>query len=568
LSQGQSLSSGDSRHHVNIIICTLSVLLAWAIVIYIVNPVGEFGVNDDWSFVRSLQALEKGRVIPTGWGSGGPSAIVHVLWGGLFTSVGEFSLTKLRLSVLVMGIAGSLGLLLLLLRAGVSAPAALLGAFVAILNPLFLSQAFTFMTDITFAALVVFSLLFFYAGMARNSFALVIAGLIFALAAILTRQIGVVLPAAFVVACYFSSKGKELGWKRIVLAVIFVDLIPWMGFEVFLHFVGSTPVTEHDVITNITHKPMEKGFPGYLGYLFSNLVLAGIGYTAFFVSPLLVAGFSDHLKSKALKCFFVVATAVFVILEIAIWTDFLELPTPLHRNVIFNVGIGPVLLKDTYLMGIQRFPEAPNMLYYLIVYWAALSTAVLARILWRFATGLWKQRGADKDKAGLFIEVFSLVAALFYLGIITFTGFHDRYLIPVIVFVVIWLCRVQFASPRESFGAKQFVAGSLFCCVIGTMSVMAVHDFMEMKRHLAAAQDYVVKELRTQPCDFDGGFEYNGCHCYQKDFEFKSGLSWWWVSREDYVLTLGPLPGYRTVKTFPFKRFIGEDGAIYILQPT
>jgi hypothetical protein len=67
-------------------LCVL--LLCWLAIIWIVGPTGEFMVNDDWSFVKMLDALRnEGRLIATGWGGGGPAAIIHVLWGWLFTEV-------------------------------------------------------------------------------------------------------------------------------------------------------------------------------------------------------------------------------------------------------------------------------------------------------------------------------------------------------------------------------------------------------------------------------------------------------------------------------------------------
>jgi hypothetical protein len=73
-------------------------------------------VNDDWAFVKALETLAfEGRMPTTGWGPswapGGPSLIVHLLWGHLFTFLGGFSITILRISVLTLGILGSCALL-------------------------------------------------------------------------------------------------------------------------------------------------------------------------------------------------------------------------------------------------------------------------------------------------------------------------------------------------------------------------------------------------------------------------------------------------------------------------
>ena len=149
----------------------------------------------------------------TGWGPswapGGPSLIVHLLWGRLFTFLGGFSITVLRISVLTLGILGSCALLVLLRSAGSSSWVALWGALTLVINPLFLSQSFTYMTDITFAGMVVFSLLCLHAGVQRVSTPMLVLGLLFALCSILTRQLGVVIPLAFVTACFLHPRGKR-----------------------------------------------------------------------------------------------------------------------------------------------------------------------------------------------------------------------------------------------------------------------------------------------------------------------------------------------------------------------
>ena len=62
---------------------------------------------------------------------------------------------------------------------------------------------------------------------------------------------------------------------------------------------------------------------------------------------------------------------------------------------------------------------------------------------------------------------------------------------------------------------------------------------MDMKRSLKKAQDYLVLPDERAACDFDGGLEFNGYHCYSPDFSPRDGLSWWWVRKEDYLITLG-----------------------------
>ncbi len=90
---------------------------------------------------------------------------------------------------------------------------------------------------------------------------------------------------------------------------------------------------------------------------------------------------------------------------------------------------------------------------------------------------------------------------------------------------------------------------------------------MEIRRTVTKANFYLTTHLKAKPCDFDGGFEYNGYHCYDAGHDIRPGRSWWWVKNEDYVVALGDLAGYSTVATFPFRRSLGPDGNVHILKP-
>lgn len=547
-------------------------LLVWALIILIVNPVGEFMINDDWAFVKSLEAFRAaGKIIATGWGPsgapGGPSLLFHLLWGNFFSYLCGYSLTTLRISVLTLGILGSFGLLWLFRFAGVSPWLALLGALTVVFNPLFLAESFTYMTDITFSSLAIFALLFLSLGVEKSRLSLVLIGLVFALCSILTRQIGVVIPVAFVAVCLIHPQGLKLGKVKMLLGVMGVVLIPWLVYEVFLYFAGSTPVTQHQVIHKIVRAPLDKGFIDYLGFLAHNLSFRALGYIAFFISPVLALRYASYLPWKSFRYFGGILTTFFVIFEAAILAGFVNPPMVFSGNVIFNLGLGPILLKDTYILLMPRTVAMTPAVYYLLFWWALLAVVVLVALMFSSLRRLLRFGSPDERAPQSFPGALSLLAALFYLGIITLTGLHDRYLIPVIIFLVIWLV-LDTAATQDSLGRFWRVLPGLVPLVIfAFFSPLALHDFMEMKHHLQKAQNYLVQELKVEPCHIDGGFEFNGYHCYQQDFHPRAGLSWWWVTREDYLITLGPLTGYRTIRTFPFKRYLGGDGTVCVLQP-
>jgi hypothetical protein len=166
-----------------------------------------------------------------------------------------------------------------------------------------------------------------------------------------------------------------------------------------------------------------------------------------------------------------------------------------------------------------------------------------------------------------FLPCLSLFCGLSYLGIITLTGFHDRYLIPFCLFLIIWLISKEPLEVLPGLGSWRILPSLIPFMLMAAFSLMATRDFMETKRHVKLAQDFATEVLKVDPCHMDGGMEFNGYHCYHKDFKPIDGLSWWWAAEERYLITLGPLPGYEAIRTFPFKRHLGRDGVVYLLQP-
>jgi hypothetical protein len=544
----------------------------WTVIILIVNPVGEFMVNDDWAFVKALETLTfEGRMPTTGWGPswapGGPSLIVHLLWGRLFTFFGGFSITVLRISVLTLGILGSYALLVLLRWAGASAWVALWGSLTLVVNPLFLSQSFTYMSDITFAAMAIFSILCLHVGVQRASTPMLILGLLFALFSILTRQLGVIIPLAFVSACFIHPRGRDLGRWKMAFLVTVVDLVPWAAYEYFLFLIGSTPITHHQVFYNLLLYPQTQGLLAYLEFLSWNFYVAGLIYVGFLVSPVLVLKYRQLLGWRAFRYFFVFLTSVFLLFESVLLMGFIDPPMEFFRNVIFDFGIGPILLKDTYILEISRTATISKPLYYLFAYWGILSFGAMLGLMLSSVKRLLSTEHAAAHQGIKFVSLLALLAGLIYLAVITPGGFHDRYLIPVFIFFIVWVVTDAEPDSDLSLDPRAILGGLVPFLFLAFLAVPGTHDFMDMKRSLKKAQDYVVFELKVPPCEIDGGLEFNGYHCYSPDFRSHKGLSWWWVHKEDYLLTLGPLPGYQVVITFPFSRYMGPDGAVFVLRP-
>jgi len=542
--------------------------LVWAASIFIVGPAGEFFVNDDWSFARAFENfVSSGRMASTGWGPsyapGGPALLVHILWGRLFTLFAGQSMTVLRLSVLVMGILGSVGMLILLRSAGCSRLTSLIAALAAATNPLYLSQSFTFMSDIAFAALSVYALLFLSLAVQNRSQPLLIIGFAFCLASILVRQIGAVMAAAFLWMCLVHPRCRALGFGRSLATAALVVFLPWFLYEYGLFVRGGTPLFQHQVVHDLVRNFTERSWSGYATLLGCNL-LGALLYCGLFTSPIWLLRFGQFLRKKGFVVFLALVLAAFMILEIGILTARWSPPVFFWGNVISNFAIGPILLKDVAILKVHRVGHLEPWAYYIWVFVATLGVGIMVGRTRIALRGLFR-RSLERERTS-FLGGLALWSGLFYLAFICASGFHDRYLIPLILWFMAWLAAED--ADRTSGGSLATGAAALgMTVVIAALSVAGLHDFMEMKRAQYKAQQYVAGQLQLDPCSYDGGFEFNGYHCYQSTYRPTPGKSWWWVHDEKAVLTLGPLPGYRVERVFPFRRWLGPDGAVHVLIP-
>jgi hypothetical protein len=388
-------------------------------------------------------------------------------------------------------------------------------------------------------------------------------GFAFALGSVLTRQIGLVVPFAYVLVSGFQNSFRDRRWRQDLSYGLTFVVLPWILYEIFLFRTGGTPFTEHQIIHEIFRRPLTNGLFDYLIRLVTELGI-GILYVGILTSPAVAILRKNFISFKGYRIFALATAVIFVTLYVGRLTGWIYFPEVFHRNVIYNFGIGPILLKDVYILGMSNTYTLPLLLYLILLYWAALSGGGLLCLAWISCRRLFSAQKAQCHRS-IFLPAFASAAALLYTSIILLTGFHDRYLIPVCVLVLLWLISDPALQFKNSMQTRSIVPGLAILVLMTGFSIAGTHDFLAMKRSLKQAQDYVLFRLGSAPCTFDGGLEFNGYHCYKSDAQSGKGLSWWWVEREDYLLTLNPLPGYKSIIQFPFNRYLGVDGQVHVL---
>lgn len=341
------------------------VLAVIALAYGLIWPVGDYAINDDWAYFRSLTELhERGRTQILDWN---PMSLVgHLFWGLAFTKPFGLSFTVARISVVAMHLIESLMLLRLLRLFEVSEGLALGAVLALIFNPLHFVHAFSYMTDVPGLAWQVIAV-YAYAkallsgepGDARAPDALrsrriwFIAGSLAAGAGFLTRQSGILVPAALLLYCALFDR-RWLDWRSLLAAFGPVTVVV-VAFSVWYQwFHGPTAAyveSLRDIVRFAAHPP-------FADLPFISFTL--LAYAGWFVIPLAVAlpRRAYRLPGGAVRYGFLAAHAlavsgfVYFATENRIFPYLVNVVTPfgLYMNNQLMIGLRDVLwTKDVGL---------------------------------------------------------------------------------------------------------------------------------------------------------------------------------------------------------------------------
>ena len=222
--------------------------LIWILAIIIINPIGEFPLNDDWAFSKNVYHLsEEGKLIFSAWPA--MTLIAQVLWGALVTSIFGFSFTVLRLSTLFIGLFTVLIFYRILVKATTNKTTSLAGALLIMFSPLFFYSSYTFMTEVYFLFTLILSLFFFYNFYNTEKIKFLLISSFFVLVSTLIRQPGIAIGIAFAIIYLFN---KRFTLKRLATSITptIIASIGLYSYSLWLQVTNrTTSVSDISVIT-------------------------------------------------------------------------------------------------------------------------------------------------------------------------------------------------------------------------------------------------------------------------------------------------------------------------------
>ncbi|MBW4697639.1 MAG: glycosyltransferase family 39 protein [Aphanocapsa lilacina HA4352-LM1] len=516
--------------------------LVWCLLALLVNPVGDFPLNDDWAYAKAVQSiLDKGDLQLTDWAPA--SQIAQVLWGSLFCLPDGFSFTALRLSTLVLAWVGAASTYALGRELGAGLPLALLGALLLTVNPIYVNLAFTFMTDVPFYAFCTPAIWLFVRGIRTDSRRSIAMGTLFACAAVLTRQFALALPLAFA-AGYLVKHGSRAGslFKAALPAVVIVAFL--VLYQGWLAATGRLPQTYSEQAGELVRLLLSAEG---LGRSVRSLAQAAL-YVGLFLVPWLMVATVGRWWPLAWRQKWLAAGAggVFAAAMVAIAaagsTSLRDALIPqIFGGVLYDCGAGFPILKDTFTLWLPHIPTAPAGFWLAITALAAVGAGLIAFV------------AVSSGRGERWLVAFAWVGiALYFVLIAPRTASYDRYLLYFFPLVMIFALA---PPPRAVPGALLGVALALILGC-GAFAAATTHDYLAWNRVRWQVLRAAMAEGRLSPGNTDGGFEFNGWYLYDSRYRAQPGRSWWWVDRDEFVFAFGPIDGYALYEQHRVERWM------------
>lgn len=541
----------------------------WVLMALVANPIGDFPLNDDWSYGRTVYYLvEEGRLRFSGWLSA--PLIAQVFWGALFCLPFGFSFTALRLSTLSIGLIGIFAVYGLLRETRIRQAIAFLGALIVATNPIYFELSNTFMTDVPFFAFAMLSLLFLIRGLRRENTIEILIGLSLASGATFIRESGMVIPLSFGIS-YLAKNG--ISKKSLLMALLPALLIlgALIGYEMWLQSTIGLPsfynVRRYQLLDSLK-APIRSVIVN-----FGTNASGALIYLALFLLPFLTVVIPLQWKSVSYRegawNVLISFGLVIVLIGELLWKKELM---PLSGNILFDIGLGPPTLRDVYILQLPHLPSAPKSLWLLMTVAGVIGAAVVVQTVLSVSVRLFHWRKNAEPLAERWLVLLVVLSCALYFIPLGILGFFDRHLIfflPLLMMLTAMTARNSTSLHLDRLSVFIVVALLL---VYGTFALGATHDYLSWNRARWNALRYLTEEAHISHKYIDGGFEFNGWYGYDPDYPVKllmgqTEKSWWWVDKDDYVISFGPIRGYDEIRRYPYKRWIPfGQGEIFVLH--
>jgi hypothetical protein len=535
-----------------------AITVLWFLAVLLVRPTGEFPLNDDWSWGMTAKDLAEGKGYhPTSWTE--MTLFTHALWGALFCLPQGFSFTALRISTLVLSLGGTIAMYALIRQLGRARGVAVLCALTLAFNPIYFALSNTYMADVPFTTLAILSVWFFVRHLQKESKLDLCLATTLAVLATLSRQMGLCLPLAFGLTIWLKH-GLARRWllRMILPAVTCAGVL--FAFQFLLKVADRTPANtlRTERLWTVLNDPLK--IPVNLAYYGWGMLM----YLGWFVAPVILMAVQKRRATEGVLAPSLAVRVVMMIFTLVTLARFVLRPSlmPVHNNIIIPQGIGPLTLRDTFDLNLPHVPAVSNYFWIGVTLLSLAGAVYLVIRLTRFLVAVFPSGRFNPRNDDETTGIFLLLCALVYLAPFLMSGYFDRYLLPVLAFLLAFMAVLWTNGAPGKFFRWQVTGAVLLITGTGLFGVIGTKDYLEWNR----ARWSMVRTLLTQPevapVDIDGGFEVNGWYLYDDQKQATNR-----VNNVKYVITFVAIEGFEPVATNNYRHWLPPyDGQVLVLK--
>ena len=522
-------------------------LMIWLALIIIVNPIGNFPLNDDWQYAYPVkQIIEEGQFEMQGYFA--PNIVLQVGWGALICSITRsFGFTILRFSTLILAILGSFIFYRIAQILEFSPKQCFIGALVFLSSPLYFNLSFSFMTDVPFLGVLLMGLLSYIYFLKQQKGKWLLMAALCSIAAFLIRQPGILLLPIMGMWGIWEDRRSIKSWSLFGFL-----LLLGVSFYFFYEKTGKSLLGIADNFVPVSGLYFQEILQQPVNFLLE-LVKKAIKswiYIGFFGLPLLPLLWSK-IRQLVVGGKGIALGLLGFNLLLLFYLHHIDKIFPFGGNILYNFGLGPELLVDTYTLQLPNTPQLPPTVFYIFNLVSQLSASLLC---WLICSS-WKQQSKLQQRFFGFLILLNLL----YVPAMSITSFFDRYLLLTIASAVLII--IPHIEVKRTFHTYALIA------LMGLFSLIATRDYLNWNRakasafHWLLAQDIPITQI-------DAGYEYNGFYNYHHPRTEKEGQSYWWVNDDQYIISFGPVSGYSPLQQFSYRRWLwgGTEDYIWVLE--
>ena len=518
------------------IVCVALILMA------LVNPQGEFPVNDDWAYTHSVQwLLDEHRIRLSDWIA--MNLLPQTLAGGVVVKLFGFSFTVLRHLTQLVSVFVALLAFRWFVAVGLGRRDALVATLTVIAIPFWLPVANSFMTDLYAMLFALPAATLFFRALRTPRMSLIVFATLLAAIGVLQRQVVAVLPAAFLIAWLVAN-------RRFDLRTLAIGIMPMVAVIV-AEFLYLTYLTNGPGVPEAQQYAHGRVWPLLLTFVDPDAGWYRLGvmlhfatilaYLGLFVLPFaLWRGF----PKGRVAAWLVLLMAGLILAAMAVtgfWPPWRE------YQLMDGAGIGPFVLYDAQPRELAQLDRSPGVLWRIAAAGAAIGIASLLHMFYAVLRGMVT---GTKHDAGQRLFLLVLIGA--YIAPFIFTDYIDRYLLFVLPFVLALMAQDEMMSPVR---LSRTVSLSWLAAAL-IMGAMATHDYFAWNRARWSAI-HTAETLGATPATLDGGFEYNGYYRFEvQPRVMRAGKSWWWVEDDRFIVSFTVVPGYLERAQFPVEAWL------------